>query len=83
MCLPFSLRILLSFKMHSVFAAILLSLIGANAFYLPGLAPVTYCEEESTASDSNDCKVGIHPLTMYSVTLSLPHGKNCKFVVAI
>lgn len=35
-------------------------LVGVNSFYLPGLAPVTYCEEASSGTDaSKDCKTKI------------------------
>jgi hypothetical protein len=42
--------------MFSVFAVLSFLVIGANAFYLPGLAPVTYCEEGGT-TDKAECKV--------------------------
>lgn len=44
--------------MFSVFAVLSFLVIGANAFYLPGLAPVTYCEEGGT-TDKAECKVDV------------------------
>lgn len=44
--------------MLRLIAAIIISILGAEAFYLPGLAPVTYCEEGSNTA-TTDCKVDV------------------------
>ena len=41
-----------------VFLCILFGTL-CNGFYLPGLAPVNYCDKASKAAAESDCKVSI------------------------
>ena len=45
-----------------VLASLVLSLCSVSSFYLPGLAPVTYCDNPDIKTCSNDIKLFVNRL---------------------